>query len=107
MFAHMCPLRILKSSSVEPFNQQRGAQKYLAKLKPLCLQFQADCLPSSKVFRFWFVSVFEYAIKWWAMNFFSPVNIVDAMKWNILYIFKELSGGFLVKTNTYFDGTVS
>lgn len=38
---------------------------------------------------------------------FSPVNIVDAMKWNILYIFKELSGGFLVKTNTYFDGTVS
>lgn len=40
------------------------------------------------------------------MKFFSPVNIVDAMKWNILYIFKELSGGFLVKTNTYFDGTV-
>lgn len=45
MFAHMCPLRILKSSSVGPFNQRRGAQYYLAKLKPLCLQFQADCLP--------------------------------------------------------------
>lgn len=39
-------------------------------------------------------------------NFFSQ-SIVDAMKWNILYIFKELSGGFLVKTNTYTDGMVS